>query len=455
MKRILSFAAVFLIASVFLPSKPFAQQQECKGFRSQTQGGWGADPHGNNPGVYLQNNFAGVFPSGLTIGCATGNQLVLTSSSTVNAFLPSGTTPSLLPAGTLTDPGGSYSNVLAGQLVTAVLNLGFDLYDPNFSSNTIHTGDLVITSGTFKGWTINQLIAEANSTIGGCSNTYSASDLNDALTSFNENYDNGTVDNGFTTCTAVCDIAVDGIVTDVSCYGGNSGAIDITATSSNSTISYLWNDGSTSEDRTALTAGNYSVTVSDVAGCKASASFTVSQPLYPLIIKKSILPVSGLNTCDGAARIKVKGGTAPYTVVWNDGYIGAARKDLCKGTYTVTATDAKGCVAVCTLKIKCAVTSMQITSITSSSLIRKDDVSIAASPNPTKGLVKLSVNAAASGSAIVNVYDMTGKKMSSEKFVVSPGTNIKTIDLSKYAKGFYNVEMIIGNGKRFVKVMVQ
>ena len=82
-------------------------------------------------------------------------------------------------------------------------------------------------------------------------------------------------------------------------------------------------------------------------------------------------------------------------------------------------------------------------------------MSIAASPNPTKGLVRLSVNAAASGNAIVNVYDMTGKKMSSEKFAVNPGTNIKNIDLSKYAKGFYNVEMIVGNGKKLVKVMVQ
>ncbi|QEC68252.1 T9SS type A sorting domain-containing protein [Panacibacter ginsenosidivorans] len=159
--------------------------------------------------------------------------------------------------------------------------------------------------------------------------------------------------------------------------------------------------------------------------------------------------------CDGAAKIKVKGGTAPYTVVWNDGYIGVARNGLCKGTYTVTATDANGCIVVCTLKIKCGAEGTQITAVTSSSLITKDDISVAASPNPTKGLVRLSVSAAKSGSAIVNVYDMTGKKISTEKFAVNPGTNIKSINLSKYAKGFYNVEMIVGNGKKLVKVMVQ
>jgi len=454
MKRILSFAALLFIAAVFLPSKLFAQQ-ECKGFRSQTQGGWGADPHGNNPGVYLQNNFTGAFPSGLTIGCSTGNKLVLTSSSAVNAFLPSGTTPSLLPAGTLTNPGGSYSNVLAGQLVTAVLNVGFDLYDPNFSTNTVHTGDLVITSGIFSGWTINQLIAEANNTIGSCSNTYSASDLNEALSSFNENYDNGTVDHGYTNCSTPCKLAVSGILKNVTCNGSANGSINITATGANGNVSYLWNDGSTDEDRSDLAPGTYDVTVKDAKGCEASASFTISQPAYPLIIKKSVVPTTGLNACDGAAKITVKGGTAPYTVVWNDGYIGATRKGLCKGTYTVTATDANGCIAVCTLKIKCGAASRQITAVTSTSLIAKDDVSVAASPNPTKGLVRLSVNAVTSGSAVVNVYDMTGNKLSTEKFAVSPGTNIKNIDLSKYAKGFYNVEMIVGNGKRLVKVMVQ
>ncbi len=64
---------------------------------------------------------------------------------------------------------------------------------------------MYITTGTFTGMTINELLEEANNFIGGCASTYSASTLNDALTAFNENYDNGTIDNGFLNCTLAND----------------------------------------------------------------------------------------------------------------------------------------------------------------------------------------------------------------------------------------------------------
>src|SRR4029079_7296542 len=48
-------------------------------FRTQTQGGWGATPNGNNPAMYLQNHFASCFPNGVTIGCQSANTLTLTT----------------------------------------------------------------------------------------------------------------------------------------------------------------------------------------------------------------------------------------------------------------------------------------------------------------------------------------------------------------------------------------
>jgi hypothetical protein len=106
------------------------QPGDCTGFRTQTQGGWGAPPVAGNPGAYLHANFAGAFPSGLTIGCT--NTLTLTNAQAVTNFLPSGGVPSMLPPGNMVDPGFSYFNVLAGQLVAAVLSVTFDLYDAHF-----------------------------------------------------------------------------------------------------------------------------------------------------------------------------------------------------------------------------------------------------------------------------------------------------------------------------------
>ena len=73
-------------------------QTACPGFTTYTQGGWGSTPNGNNPGMYLQNNFSSVFPNGLTIGC--NNKIKLTSSMAVKSFLPQGTTARQLNSGT-------------------------------------------------------------------------------------------------------------------------------------------------------------------------------------------------------------------------------------------------------------------------------------------------------------------------------------------------------------------
>lgn len=177
------------------------KQEECIGFRSQTQGGWGqCQLSGNNPGTYLNSNFAAAFPNGLTIGC--NRTLTLTSSVGVCDFLPSGTSPKMLPVGAaLVDPGQTYRNVFAGQLVAATLNARFDVVDPNFASNSVYTlGELVIASGMFEGMTVNELIAEANRKIGGCGSVYSNSQLSDALEDINENFVDGTIDNGFLVC---------------------------------------------------------------------------------------------------------------------------------------------------------------------------------------------------------------------------------------------------------------
>src|SRR6185436_5867023 len=160
----------------------------CNG-RSVTMGGWGAPPNGNNPAAYMYAKFALAFPQGAVIGC--NNKLKLTSALAVHNFLPSCGTPAVLPSGTSTNPGGSISNTLAGQAMALTLTLGFDAYDPNFNTSSIFLGNQVINGGTFNGMTVSQLLAEANKRLGGCTTTYTISQLNDALNKVNKNYDNG------------------------------------------------------------------------------------------------------------------------------------------------------------------------------------------------------------------------------------------------------------------------
>lgn len=170
--------------------------ESCSGFKTYTQGGWGGPPSGNNAGVYLTQKFALAFPSGLTVGCT--KTLKLTTAAAVTNFLPSAGAPAALTAN-LVNP-TNYNNTLAGQVVALKLNVVFDAYDPNFSPSTTLLGNLIIGSGTFAGWTVNQLLEEANKKLGGCTSSYTLSQLNVAVTAVNENYDNGTSNNNYLYC---------------------------------------------------------------------------------------------------------------------------------------------------------------------------------------------------------------------------------------------------------------
>jgi hypothetical protein len=179
--------------------------------RTQTQGGWGNNPNGNNPGMYLANNFDAAFPNGVSIGC--DNTLTLTSASAVQAFLPSGSSPSALPDGNMVDPGGAYNNVLAGQLMAISISIGLDAAIPSFGESDQSLGGMIVQSGDFAGFNVSEVVAEANQFIGGCNSTYSASQLNEVLSAFNENYVDGTQNNGFLDCPETSDCAADYTVT--------------------------------------------------------------------------------------------------------------------------------------------------------------------------------------------------------------------------------------------------
>lgn len=187
--------ACFDSCIIVIPATP------CDGFATFTQGGYGYKPSGNNPAMYVKNNFNATFPNGLTIGCI--NTLKLTDFRAVHTFLPSSGTPALLPAGTWINPPATYKNTLAGQLVAAKLNVGFDSANVAFGPASGSIGDLIMVGGPFDGWSVREIIAEADSAIGGCGSTYSLTQLNLALTRFNENYNSSSgvaVNNCYFSC---------------------------------------------------------------------------------------------------------------------------------------------------------------------------------------------------------------------------------------------------------------
>jgi len=147
--------------------------------------------------------------------------------------------------------------------------------------------------------------------------------------------------------------------TNILCNGGNTGAVNLTVAGGTLPYSYAWSNGAVTEDLSTLTAGNYTVIVTDAngstGGCTATASVTITQPLAPLtlnFIQTNVLCNGGLT---GAINLTSSGGTALYTYSWSNGAITEDLVSIAAGTYTVIVNDANGgsggCAATTTIII--------------------------------------------------------------------------------------------------------
>jgi gliding motility-associated-like protein len=141
--------------------------------------------------------------------------------------------------------------------------------------------------------------------------------------------------------------------TNVSCFGGNNGAAVLNVTNGTTPYTYSWTNGNTSVKDSMLVKGTYSVTVTDVNGCKGSTSQLISQPA---LLKDSISDSSNISCFgipNGSATVGVIGGTTAYTYSWNTTpvQLTATASNLPIGSYTVTVTDANHCVTTATVTL--------------------------------------------------------------------------------------------------------
>ncbi|HOY32634.1 MAG TPA: SprB repeat-containing protein [Bacteroidales bacterium] len=129
----------------------------------------------------------------------------------------------------------------------------------------------------------------------------------------------------------------------VSCYGGNDGEVKITVSGGVIPYTFLWNDNATTQNRGNLTAGTYSVTITDSRGCIGTDSSTVTQPDTSIIIIPGVTHLDCYGSNNGAIALTVSGGTPPYNYLWSNGSTSKDLTGLAAGTYTVTVTDANNC----------------------------------------------------------------------------------------------------------------
>ena len=132
-------------------------------------------------------------------------------------------------------------------------------------------------------------------------------------------------------------------VTPNECFGGTTGAIDLTITGG-LYPEINWSNGATTEDLINLQAGWYSVTVSDtLTQYSIIDSIEVTQPA-PITVSTQVTNVSGVFSVDGEIDLTVSGGNQPYSFLWNNGETLEQVQGLAPGIYAVTISDGYNCI---------------------------------------------------------------------------------------------------------------
>lgn len=143
-------------------------------------------------------------------------------------------------------------------------------------------------------------------------------------------------------------------VTDVACFGNSTGAISVSASGGTSPYTYAISPGTaTNSDGSfsGLNAGAYTVTIMDSKGCTTSVNnIVVNQPSAALTNSiQSSVNINCYGDNSGSITAVAGGGTFPYAYEIFAGTTSLGSNtsgifsNLAAGSYTITATDAKGC----------------------------------------------------------------------------------------------------------------
>ncbi|HLP51180.1 MAG TPA: gliding motility-associated C-terminal domain-containing protein [Chitinophagales bacterium] len=132
------------------------------------------------------------------------------------------------------------------------------------------------------------------------------------------------------------------VVTNISCFNANDGAIDLSVTGGTPNYTYLWSNSAATQDVSSLPGGQYVVTVTDAQNCTATASVTI---VNPSAINANFITKNPLCNGDTSGRIDllVSGGTPVYNFLWSNGAVTEDLVNVGAGTYIVTITDSRNC----------------------------------------------------------------------------------------------------------------
>jgi hypothetical protein len=189
------------------------------------------------------------------------------------------------------------------------------------------------------------------------------------------------------------------------CHDAADGSITVQTLLGTAPYTFQWSNGSTAPALYNIPAGTYTVTVTDVVGCEATATQTLANPDPILISVMDIVqPNTGLS--NGLIQLIVSGGTGALTLRWDrDGNLlqdtAALLTGLSGGLYSLLVTDANGCM----MQFDTVLTETVSTHSSSS-----DDQAVLF-PNPASTMMTLRLNFSSLEEIDLRITDASGRSI--------------------------------------------
>jgi len=131
--------------------------------------------------------------------------------------------------------------------------------------------------------------------------------------------------------------------------GNADGTASVSATGGALPYAYAWSDSASQATDTALglSAGTYTVMVTDAIGCSVTGTVGISNTNAPVISTDTLINISCNGNNDGIISVSTTGGTPPLVFLWDDvsGQTTSTATGLEPGTYSVIVSDSVGCIA--------------------------------------------------------------------------------------------------------------
>lgn len=203
---------------------------------------------------------------------------------------------------------------------------------------------------------------------------------------------------------------------------------------------YTWSNGGSTTDSLAITQpGSYTLSATDANGCQfVSNTLTITQSPALTVTLVTATNVSCNGGNDGSIEVSASGGQTAYTYLWSDAQNTAIASSLIAGQYSVTATDAVGCVGTLSHTItEPTALSLSLINSTNASCFGLSDgsISVAASGGTgtytyawDNGDAGATVSNIPAGTYVVTASDVNNCTVTNSYTITSPAELVLNID---------------------------